>query len=63
VAKFVEPDIRQAETTLVLETDEPAQSVVVDEIQVQQVLVNLIRNAIDSMQDMSANQREVVVST
>lgn len=63
VAKFVEPDIRQAETTLVLQTDEPAASVVVDEIQVQQVLVNLIRNAIDSMQDMSADQREVVVST
>jgi len=62
VAKFVEPDIRQAETTLVLELDESTPDVLVDEIQIQQVLVNLIRNSIDAMQDTPTDHRELTVS-
>jgi two-component system sensor kinase FixL len=63
VAKFVEPDIRQTEAKLVLYTDGSSPNVLVDEIQVQQVLVNLIRNAIDAMQQTPSSQREVTVST
>ncbi len=63
VAKFVDPDIRQAETSLVLKLDDPSPSVVVDEIQIQQVLVNLIRNAIDAMSETPIGQRKVTVST
>jgi signal transduction histidine kinase len=34
-----------------------------DPIQLQQVVLNLVRNAIDSMTDAPAEQREVVLST
>ncbi|MBT6154841.1 MAG: PAS domain S-box protein [Planctomycetaceae bacterium] len=63
VAKFVEPDSRKAETVLTLEFDEPSPKVMVDEIQVQQVLVNLIRNAIDAMQETPTSRREITIST
>ncbi|MBT4868317.1 MAG: ABC transporter substrate-binding protein [Planctomycetaceae bacterium] len=63
VAMFVDPDIQRAETLLVLKLDEVPPIVLVDEIQVQQVLVNLVRNAIDAMQEMPTGQRKVIVST
>ncbi len=63
VAKFVEPDIHKAEAILVLKTQEPSPSVLVDRIQIQQVLVNLIRNAVDAMQETPSGQREVIIST
>ncbi len=63
VAKFVEPDIRKAEAKLVVQIQEPSPSVLIDEIQIQQVLVNLIRNAVDAMQETPSGQREVIVST
>lgn len=63
VARFVEPDMRQAETEFVLKLGQPSPIVMVDVIQVQQVLVNLIRNALDAMETTSVNQRKLVVST
>ena len=63
VARFVEPDIRKAEANLVVQIQEPSPSVLVDQIQIQQVLVNLIRNAVDAMQETPTGQREVIVST
>ncbi|MEK6236042.1 MAG: PAS domain S-box protein, partial [Planctomycetales bacterium] len=62
-AKFVEPDLRGAETVLTLEFDKPSSRVVVDQIQIQQVLVNLIRNAIDAMRETPADQRRVTAAT
>ncbi|HEY0626994.1 MAG TPA: ATP-binding protein [Allosphingosinicella sp.] len=44
-----------------LELDPQAQWVKADRVQVQQVLINLIRNAIQAMQD--APKREVIIST
>jgi PAS domain S-box-containing protein len=63
VAKFVEPDVRLAESVLELKFDRPTLRVQVDEIQIQQVLVNLIRNAIDAMDDTPTGKRKVTVST
>ncbi len=63
VAKFVEPDSRQSETKIVFRFANPSPNVYVDEIQIQQVLVNLIRNAIDAMHEKPADQREVSIST
>jgi PAS domain S-box-containing protein len=63
VVSFVEPDIRQSETMLALKLDEQSQNILIDEIQIQQVLVNLIRNAIDAMQETPTTQRKLTVST
>ena len=63
VITFVEPDINQAEVMLVLKFDDRSPAVLVDKIQMQQVLVNLIRNAIDAMREIPASQRKLTVST
>ena len=63
VAKFIEPDTQRAETTLVLNLDERTPCVLVDEIQIQQVLVNLTRNALDAMLEIHTERREVTVSS
>ncbi len=63
VATLVEPDIRMAGTILKLILDDSAPTVMVDKIQIQQVLVNLIRNAIDAMRETPASQREITIST
>ncbi|MBT4864481.1 MAG: GHKL domain-containing protein, partial [Planctomycetaceae bacterium] len=62
VARMVEPDVRQSEVTLDLNCHGTQLSVRVDEIQLQQVLVNLIRNSIDAMKDTPDEQKYVVVS-
>ena len=63
VAKFVEPDIRQAGVSLKLSLEQSSPLVLADTIQIQQVLVNLIRNAIDAMQKIPVSDREVSVAT
>jgi two-component system sensor kinase FixL len=40
-----------------------ADSVLVDKVQIQQVLLNLIRNAIEAMTDANSERRELVVSS
>lgn len=63
VAKLVDPDIRQAGIKLSLKYDEPSLCVLIDEIQIQQVLVNLIRNAMDAILETADNRREITVTT
>lgn len=63
VVKFVEHDIHKADAILILKLEESPSEVLVDKIQIQQVLVNLIRNALDAMQETPIRQREVTVST
>jgi PAS domain S-box-containing protein len=63
VARFVEPDIRQTGVTLKVNLEQSPPLVLADTIQIQQVLVNLIRNAIDAMKETPVNEREVAVAT
>ena len=63
VGRLVEPDIRQAEVFLQMCLEETCPAVSADAIQIQQVLVNLIRNAIDAMQTTSTVRREITIST
>ena len=53
--------VRDRGLTLTVETDPPGVRVEIDKIQVQQVLFNLQRNAIEAMQDQP--RRELVVAT
>ena len=59
----MDADVRRhnvsVETRLSLENPK----IVVDEIQIQQVLINLIRNALDAMADQSPSHRQLTVST
>ena len=53
--------VRDGGLTLTVETDHPEVQVEIDKVQVQQVLFNLLRNAIEAMQDQP--RRELVVAT
>ncbi len=46
-----------------MDLDEASPRVALDEIQIQQVLVNLIRDASDAMREMPDSNRVVIVST
>jgi len=63
VAKFLEVDFRQSGSVLRLENDNSTPNVLVDEVQIQQVLVNLLRNSIDAMQETPTNQKTITIST
>jgi signal transduction histidine kinase len=54
-------DARMHETRLCLQLGESLPPVEADGIQVQQVLLNLIRNAIDAMRDTDPASREILV--
>ena len=53
--------VRDGGLTLTVETDPPGVQVEIDKVQVQQVLFNLLRNAIEAMQDQP--RRDLVVAT
>ena len=53
--------VRDRGLRLTVETDPPGVQVEIDKVQVQQVLFNLLRNAIEAMQDQP--RRELVVAT
>ncbi len=63
VARLVRPDARQAAVELVTELDEGLPPVLADNIQLQQVLVNLVRNAVEALAGAAAERREVRVRT
>lgn len=54
-------DASELGITAAVELEPGTESVVVDKIQIQQVLINLIRNAVDAMH--SSSRREVVLSS
>ncbi len=58
---FAEPDTRVNDIRLRVETAEPLPPVVCDPVQVQQVMLNLIRNAIDAMNECGTAQREITI--
>lgn len=58
---FAEPDTRLNDIRLRVEAGEPLPPVVCDPVQVQQVMLNLIRNAIDAMNESGAAQREITI--
>jgi two-component system sensor kinase FixL len=58
---FAAPDARVNEVQLVTAIDAGLPTITGDAVQIQQVLLNLIRNAIDATNDAGPVQREVVV--
>jgi len=54
-------EARRRDVTVRQELSEPSASVHVDAVQIQQVLVNLLQNAFDAMEEVTANNRVVTV--
>lgn len=61
VVEFCERELRAAEVALHLSFVQRPLSIVVDSIQIQQVIVNLLRNAIDSTSALPAAQRRIEI--
>ena len=55
------PDARANDVRLVFEADADVPEIMGDPVQLQQVLINLIRNGIDAMQLAGSARREIVV--
>jgi two-component system sensor kinase FixL len=60
---LAETDARLHNIRLRLDLQEPLPTVYADPIQLQQVVLNLVRNAIDAMADVPEERREVVLAT
>jgi C4-dicarboxylate-specific signal transduction histidine kinase len=63
VIELVDLEVRMTQTEIRLTLTEPLQPVVVDRIQIEQVLVNLIRNAFDALRDTPHEDRQLAFST
>jgi len=63
VAQFVGPDTKRREVTLGLDMQEPLPVVSGDPIQLQQVLLNLVRNGCDAMSETDPADRHVTIRT
>jgi two-component system sensor kinase FixL len=60
---LAETDARLHNVRLRIEADDDLPTVYADPIQLQQVVLNLVRNAIDAMSEVPETRREVVLST
>jgi len=63
LSTLAETDARLHNIRLRLDCEEPLPTVYADPIQLQQVVLNLVRNAIDAMAEAPEDRREVVLST
>jgi len=63
VVRLVRPDARQSAVEILTDLDGGLPSVLADDIQLQQVLVNLVRNAVEAIAGSDADRREVCVRT
>ena len=62
-AAFLAPDATQSGLTIDLELTEGLQEIDADMIQIEQVLLNLLRNACEALHDVDVRPRRIVVST
>ncbi len=61
VAEFCRPEVSRAETSISFQPPAGGIVVEVDPIQIQQVLVNLIQNALHALEGVSAQDRRIVL--
>jgi PAS domain S-box-containing protein len=63
VAQFIGPDVKSREICLILKLGEGLPNLRGDSIQIQQVLLNLVRNSCDAMMDTNPAQRKLTICT
>jgi two-component system sensor histidine kinase TtrS len=61
--RLLRPDAQRAGVTLTLDLDEDAEWVTAQEIQIEQVILNLSRNAIEAMMEVSEEKRRLTLGT
>ena len=61
VVRLIDFDARKHDVKIQLDLDETIPVISLDRIQIQQVLVNLLRNAFEAMNDLDVNQCRVTV--
>jgi len=62
-AKFAEIELRHSEVRVEFDLAERLPAVPVDSIQIEQVILNLIRNSIDAMQELEVTSRVITIRT
>jgi len=62
-ADLVKTELRHHEVQLILELTDPLPKVEADSIQIEQVIVNLIRNSMEAMSETGGDGRRLVVQT
>jgi len=60
---MLEPELRQTGVSLHKNLSSEIPSIKADGIQIQQVLINLVRNAIDAMKDLQREDRSLTITT
>lgn len=63
VVRLLDTELRLRDTDLQLELAPGLPAVLADSVQVQQVILNLVMNALDALQTVPARQRRIVVTT
>jgi two-component system, LuxR family, sensor kinase FixL len=63
VLRLLEHDLRNNGVRLILELDERLPAVLAETIQIQQIVVNLVRNAVDAMADIPRSVRTLTIRT
>jgi len=60
---FIGPEVRRADVVIELLLDEGSPQVLAHGIQIEQVLLNLVRNAIEAMQETPRGERRLTIAT
>lgn len=63
VVRFLVPETRRSQVKVVLDLAEPLRPVHVDSIEIEQVILNLVRNAIEAMECKTPGQRQLTIRT
>ncbi len=61
--QLLQYELRRMDVTVEMKLAEGMPAVSVDDVQIQQVLVNLIKNAIESMQSTPASERRITIAS
>jgi signal transduction histidine kinase len=61
--RLISPDISLRESVVATELDPDLPEVEASPVQMQQVLLNLIRNALDAVEALTPNKRRIVITT
>ncbi len=61
VVAFIEPEARRAGVRLEIDVDDAVKTVYAQEIQIEQVLLNLVRNAIEALRETTQPRRKIKI--